>query len=123
MSNAASRKKLATTTAVWSRFGSVSRAEKAVNAPPNSLTSCLAETSFLTLFFRLIGVGISCATTRPRLAGNALGSQQIQRRYCGAWHTMYDGRKENRIELVSAINLSTWECFSTSRHALVAEVV
>ena len=39
-------------------------------------------TSLLTLFFLVIGVGISGDAVGLGLAGGALGSQQIQRGYC-----------------------------------------
>ena len=48
----------------------------------SSLTSCFTETSFLTLFFLIIGVGISGDAASLGLAGGTLGSQQIQREYC-----------------------------------------
>jgi hypothetical protein len=47
----------------------------------SSITSCLTMTSF-TLFFRVMGVGVSAAAAGLGLGGSALGSQQIPREYC-----------------------------------------
>jgi hypothetical protein len=47
----------------------------------SSLTSCLTMTSF-TLFFWVMGVGVSAAAVGLGLGRSALGSQQIPREYC-----------------------------------------
>jgi hypothetical protein len=44
----------------------------------SSLSSCLTMTSFPTLFFRVMGVGVSAAAAGSGLGGSALGSQRIQ---------------------------------------------